>query len=257
MNVYKHGLKIFNLYKHLPLAAMTCGIGNFGSRSISNLAKEFRYTLTQAAAGQGINAKNYTVEEVVDRAKVFLFDQCFAQLNPLPRDRFEFWIAGYPSDMNASFEVWKLIFQNGVCEPPTRVANPGSSGLYWGGMVSPVTRLLLGFDESLEAALARIIGLDLNNPQPAKVAQVTAIRDVVRSYSEVFLHSPIMPIQDAIDLASFLAHTARDYYRFLPGADIVGGDIDVATITRHEGFKWIRRKQFYPPSLNPLETDHA
>jgi hypothetical protein len=63
----------------------------------------------------------------------------------------------------------------------------------------------------------------------------------VKTVSQVFLHSPIMPIQDAIDLADFLAETAKRYFRFLPGADIVGGDTDIATVTRHEGFKWINR----------------
>ncbi|SDA24999.1 hypothetical protein SAMN02799622_03530 [Methylobacterium sp. UNC378MF] len=68
---------------------------------------------------------------------------------------------------------------------------------------------------------------------------------------------PTMPVRDAIDLADFLVETTKRYFRFLPGADIVGGDTDVAVVTRYEGFKWIRRKHFYPASLNPLETDHA
>ena len=28
LNVYRHGNKVFNLYKKLPIAAMTCGMGN-------------------------------------------------------------------------------------------------------------------------------------------------------------------------------------------------------------------------------------
>lgn len=66
-----------------------------------------------------------------------------------------------------------------------------------------------------------------------------------------------MPVIDAIELTDFLVETTKRYFRFLPGADIVGGDTDIAVVTKYEGFKWIRRKFFYPATLNPLETDHA
>jgi hypothetical protein len=29
------------------------------------------------------------------------------------------------------------------------------------------------------------------------------------------------------------------------------GPIEIAAITKHEGFKWIERRHFYPPELNP------
>jgi hypothetical protein len=59
-----------------------------------------------------------------------------------------------------------------------------------------------------------------------------------------------MPIQDAIDLGRFLVHAAIMYSRFLPGAKIVGGPIEIAAITKHEQFKWISRKHYYDYSLN-------
>jgi hypothetical protein len=59
-----------------------------------------------------------------------------------------------------------------------------------------------------------------------------------------------MPIQDAIDLAEFLVHTAIQFSRFLPGAQVVGGPIEIAAITKHEGFKWIKRKHYYGVELN-------
>lgn len=254
INVYKHGLKVFNLYKGLPLAAMTCGIGNFGSSSIATLAKEFRYQLTRGSAEDAINANNYSIQEVVDRAKTFLFDNRFSKLNPKPQDQFEFWIGGYPSDMSGAFEMWKIVFAGGDCLEPQPMPTPG---LYWGGATAPVNRLLLGYDHTLAEALAKAIGVDLNGVDPDKLEKLTSLIDLVRSHSQVVMHSPVMPIQDAIDLADFLAETAKRYFRFLPGADIVGGDTDVATITRYEGFRWIRRKHYYPAHLNPVETGHA
>lgn len=68
---------------------------------------------------------------------------------------------------------------------------------------------------------------------------------------------PTMPVADAIQLADFLVDVTKRYFAFLPGADIVGGETDIATVTKHEGFKWIRRKHYYPPELNLMETDHV
>jgi hypothetical protein len=45
--------------------------------------------------------------------------------------------------------------------------------------------------------------------------------------------------------------------RFLPGADTVGGDTDIAVVTKHEGFKWVRRKHFFNATLNPAEVSYG
>ena len=66
-----------------------------------------------------------------------------------------------------------------------------------------------------------------------------------------------MSVQDAINLAEYLVDMTKKYYAFLPEADIVAGDTDIATVTKHEGFKWIRRKHYYSPHLNRRETDHV
>ena len=46
-NVWKHGLKVFNLHRDIPIVAMTAGLGNFGSMSISSMAKDLRTSLTE------------------------------------------------------------------------------------------------------------------------------------------------------------------------------------------------------------------
>ena len=60
-----------------------------------------------------------------------------------------------------------------------------------------------------------------------------------------------VPIQDAIDLVEYLVEVTIGFVRFTPGAPTVAPPIDIAAITRHEKFKWIRRKHFYSPDLNP------
>lgn len=62
-----------------------------------------------------------------------------------------------------------------------------------------------------------------------------------------------MPIQDAIDLVEFLVDLTIKYSQFSPGATTVGGPIEIAAITKHEGFKWVRRKHYFTSELNPAD----
>ena len=60
-----------------------------------------------------------------------------------------------------------------------------------------------------------------------------------------------MPIQDAIKFVETLVYVTIQMSKFVPGAQTVGGDIDIAVITKHEEFKWIKRKHYYNKKLNP------
>ena len=63
---------------------------------------------------------------------------------------------------------------------------------------------------------------------------------------------PTMPIQDAINLARYLVEVTIGFVKFSIAKQpkTVGGTIDIAAITKHEGFRWVQRKQFYPGRLN-------
>jgi hypothetical protein len=45
--------------------------------------------------------------------------------------------------------------------------------------------------------------------------------------------------------------------RFMPGHDTVGGETDMAVVTKHEGFKWVQRKHYYPLELNQVEETYG
>jgi hypothetical protein len=251
LNVYSHGEKVFNLYRHLPVCAMTCGMGNIGTDSISTLAKALRQKLmSHGDPAWELNPNNYTVEQIAVAARKFLFEEKFQQLAPVPPapHSLEFWVGGYPSDREAPHEVWKITIVNGQCDAPAQEMSPGETGIFWGGQPGPIHRLVTGFDPALEGALLGS-GMDAN--------AVAAIASVLRPQLTANLVAPTMPIRDAIELADFLVETTKRYFRFLPGADIVGGETDIAVVTKYEGFKWIRRKHFYSRELNALETDHA
>lgn len=74
---------------------------------------------------------------------------------------------------------------------------------------------------------------------------------------ETGILSATMPVIDVIRLAEFLVDTTKGYFSFAFGSDIVGGETDLATVTKYEGFKWIKRKHFYPRNLNRGDNDHV
>lgn len=249
INVWDHGNKVFNLYKGKPIAAMTCGLGNMGHASIGSLAKDFRRMITHGVDGPAIDASNYSIEEVANRAKDF-FEDRYAAIDPPPPNGtgFEFWVGGYGSASDNA-ELWKIQLVGGVMLSPELIASHNEGGhVAWGGQPGPIGRLLLGFDNRLGDILVAS-GLD-----PAAVGPL--MQQIQGELQTPLVHEA-MPVVDAINLADFLVDLTKRYFRFLPGADIVGGATDMATVTKHEGFKWIKRKHYYPPHLNPQETDHV
>lgn len=248
VNVYAHGNKVFNLVKGLPVAAMTCGMGNIGKFSISSLAKDLRRELSAPPKDGGIDRERYSIEEIAIRAKELLFDRHYRALGAPPAGdhSLEFFVGGYTAG-SPSAELWKILISNGECAAPEEQMSGQDSFVVWSGQPEALNRLLLGFSGRLVDAL-KAAGVEEERIPP--------LMDLIRSHTVTSLVDPPMPTGDAIALADFLVDVTKRYVHFLYGADTVGGDTDLATVTRHEGFKWIRRKHFYPRDLN-LETDHV
>jgi len=51
--------------------------------------------------------------------------------------------------------------------------------------------------------------------------------------------------ESLVTLTSFKRRMSR------PSAETVGGPMDVAVISRGDGFVWIKRKHYFRPELNP------
>lgn len=138
---------------------------------------------------------------------------------------------------------------NGNCPEAQRLAGTDDhANVMWGGQPEALNRLLGGFSLKM---------LDVLVEQGMPQENLGPIMTAIRAQTATPLVEAPMPVQDAIALADFLVRTTKEYVRFLPGADVVGGDTDLATVTKHEGFKWIRRKHYYKRELNQLETDHV
>jgi len=246
VQVYNNADKIFNLHKGAPIGIVTFGIGGLGQASISTLAKDFRARISVSPGPQstGISLDNYVLEEVLTSFRDFIYQEnylpAYGDLERPPD--LGFLMAGNSSGSQLA-ELWEIEIDNGQCSGPARVLPDEESGIAARGQPDPIIRLLAGFDERAWAPLLSDAGLD------DKV--INAILQSARERLIAPVVHSAMPIQDAIDLAQMLAELAIDFHKFAFGPPTVGGPVEVAAITKHEGFKWVERKHYFTAQLNP------
>jgi hypothetical protein len=247
LNIYNNANKIFNLKKGLPIGGVTYGMGSFGASSITTLIKDLRRRFSgddkdYQAWAIGIS---YTVEQIAIKTREFLFEENFLPLNATSSGvQFGFLVAGYGAGAKLS-ETWSIEIKDGKCEPPKLVIPQGQSNCIVGGDPEVFCRLANGVSPFLAPVLLHA-GFD----------QLTVDKVVAAAQSGLgipLVEAP-MPIQDAIDLAEFFVSTTSIFARFKRGAATVGGPVESAAITKHEGFKWVHRKHYFSTELNPRGT---
>lgn len=251
-NVYNSAAKLFNLYKGLPIGAMTWGQGNIRHASISTLMKDLR----RRFAGQDEDHDDWTLVpagydlgEIADRVREFMYEEQYkpAFKKAAQKPVVGFAVAGYSAGAELP-ELYEIVVdKNGKCPKPRLRRKAEDGGLDWWGQPEAITRIVLGVSGHAEQALIQVAKL---NPKEA-----TRVNQALRSSLQAPLVNDAMPLQDGIELAVFLVEATKAFTRFSFGANTVGGPVEVAAITKHEGFKWVRRKHYYDDVLNPPVLD--
>lgn len=241
VNIYNNANKIFNLIKGKPVGLIAWGSGSIGNSSISTLAKDFREKIKKNKI-KSINPSDYTIKNIALEFKKFIYDENYLEefKNWEEKPVMGFIIVGYSTNSHYS-EEWKLDIEQNNCEGPYPIREQDQIGITWNGEPEAICRLYLGYSTGLSEML-KIAGLD--------DAKITEILKICQDRLVAPMVTPAMPIQDAIELAEFLVDTTTQFTRFIPGASTVGGPTEIAAITKHEGFKWIKRKHYYDVSLN-------
>jgi hypothetical protein len=243
--VYNHANKITNLRKGSPIGFMSWDLGSIGPASISTLAKDLRRRLSgrdPAYPKWELDRQKYTIEEVAERTKTFFFTERYKPFykGRGPKPGLGILVGGYSAGAELA-EEYRIDIANGKCTGPDQLQT--SYGVTWDGQRDALSRLILGISTRLPRVLIDRLGV----PE----AEVPPVLQVLREALQVELVAAYMPLQDAIDLATYLVEVSVGFTRFNPGPDTVGGPIEVAAISKHEGFKWIRRKHFFTSQLNP------
>lgn len=246
IKIYNNANKAFNLIKGLPIGGLTCGAGGIGDASISTITKDLRRRLSgeDEAHLDWKLPSDYTMQLVAERVRHFLFEELFAEAyGDQSPDGFllSYKVCGYSAGAPLP-ELWDVRIVNGVCGAPQLLRGQSDCGTNWDGELDALSRLLLGVGVKFRDLL-------IEEGLPEKDADEVAKK--VRSKLEAPVVLGAMPIQDAIELAKFMVQTTIGFMRFNLGAETVGGPIEIAAITKHEGFKWIDRKLFFGMELNP------
>lgn len=243
-NVYDNANKIVNLHKGLPLVAMTWGNGEIDGKSISTIFKDLRKRFEGRDKNYPtwkIDLENYTISDIADRVCKYIFEELISKSpnkNNLMENFLGIYIGGFSSDGQTSDSYILNIHGNQYVTPKQVLTE---SGAIWNGQPEAISRLLLGYSSNIVQALRNLGVSDSDS---------LIYSQQLIDQTQINLVTPGMPIQDAIDLARFLVDTSIKFTRFRPGGNTVGGPVEIAAITQHEGFKWVDRKLYYPVELN-------
>jgi len=239
--IYLTADKIVNLVKGLPIGVMVTGNGGIGSESITTLLKDLRRRL-DGAGGHAwkLDRSAYTMSSVADRLREFLFEKAAAHENGA---WMQMRLCGYSVGRPLP-ETWEVCLRGRECDAPVLKQAEGHFGVSWDGEPEPLNRLILGIGTGFHD-----VAISLGVP----VEQMPEIQSKIICHLYENLVVPSMPVQDAIDLARFLVETTVGFVRFSlhKQPKTVGGPVEIAAITKHEGFQWVQRRHFYPAALNP------
>lgn len=230
--VYHHSRKIRNIVDGIPVGVMVAGAAGIGNDSVDTLLKDLSVRLQgKDSRYQDWHLKQdkYTVEQIAVRVRQFLFEEkAQAYAGPV---RAQIRLCGYSAGKPLA-EVWDVLLDETACPPPVCVQSEDEFGPRWIGEREALDRLVLGlssrFDELLwEQGLMAAGGTDVRS------------RLAPALYELMFLEA--MPILDAAELAQFLVEATIGFVRFsVSRPKTVGGPIEIAAITKHEGFHWLK-----------------
>jgi len=226
----------------LPIGALTFGLGSLKNRSVSSLANDLRQRITGNDPAWAIDPKNYTVADVVDRFRRFYYDELYVAEFGVAEDGDDdhgsvmgFFVGGFSSASDSS-EVWRIILTRRGCTSDKVIDAAAAWDCVWEGAREPIQRILFGYSDQI---LQRLTEADV--PREAAENLLNSMEPLING---------AMPIQDAIDFVDYLIGVTCGYVRFAPGHMTVAKPIDLAAITKHNSFKWIARKHYYPAALN-------
>jgi len=230
-STFDNATKLLKVNGHDYVGAVTYGLGAIGlnePRTTHSFLPEFEVALSKKAK------KRFSVEEFSQEFSDFFIGQWKEKMPPdYKGDPLIFLIGGY--DDGAPYgKVFQMVIPYEPI-PKERSEGQGVFGITWGGQYEILTRLLSGFDPNLTLAVKDKLKLSDEQKQ-----------DLDQFLGPIF-NLPIpyqfLPLQDCVDLSIFLIRTTIELQKWMIGIRGVGGVIDVATITRTDGFKYVQRKE--------------
>ncbi|MGF1473393.1 MAG: hypothetical protein ACFB50_16860 [Rubrobacteraceae bacterium] len=225
---YDNATKLLKVEGHDYVGAVTYGVGALGGaqpRTAHSYIPEFE---------REIGSERLSVEDFAARLGDFFLRQWRSTMSPntAPKDSMVFLVGGFDRDA-----AYGRVFQVAVpTEPAPKEFNAAENfGITWGGQGDIASRIIHGYDPSLDGLVKKHVHLN--------AASTRSFRDQVLGALAVSIPYQFLPLQDCVDMAIFLIKATATIQKWTLGVRGVGGAIDVATITRTEGFRAIQEKQ--------------
>jgi hypothetical protein len=228
---FDNATKMLSIQGQEYVGIVTSGVGAIGTtspRAAHGYVPEFEEQLSQTCP------KRAAVEDIARELGKFYREQWVQAGMPvgLPDvQQMQFLVAGF-DEGDAYGRVFKVTVPDAP-DPVEQVA--GTFGLTIDGQTELAGRLLGGVDPNAAKIAKDHLGLD--EPKTQELRQKWG--------AQLSLPIPyqFLPLQDCVDLSVFLVTMTSEVQGWTTGLRGVGGEVDVATITRMEGFRPIRQKK--------------
>ena len=224
---------------HCNVGAVTYGLAVIGQRTAHSFIPEFEVGLRKQLSQGKKKEEALGIQKFAEKMSRFYLDR-WNELAPPKYDGpgMMFIVGGY--DPGAAYGKVFLVNIPGHPEPIPQ--NPGESnfGMTWGGQLEVASRIVHGYDPALIGIVRQTLKLDKK--------QVADLVKVLRPNLEFPIPFAMLPLQDCVDLATFLIRSTMTAQRLAIGVRGVGGPIDVAIITRKDGLQDVQQKAIHGES---------
>ncbi|HEY44262.1 MAG TPA: hypothetical protein G4O11_09805 [Anaerolineae bacterium] len=223
---FDNATKLLSFSKpHNYVAIVTYGAAVIGLRTAHSYIPEFEVELPKK---NRLKALDYA-----ERFSKFFLRQWKANMpDDYPGPSMMFVVGGY--DPEAAYGRIYLLDIPRNPEPIEQ--NPGDTnfGMTWGGQLQIASRMIHGYDPILPTILKRELEIDDDS--------LKSLLSTLKENIEFSIPYQVLPLQDCVDLATLMVRTTIKSQNLSIGLRGVGGPIDVATITRTNGLRYIQRK---------------
>lgn len=228
-STYDNATKLLRVKGQDYVGAVTYGVGAIGlaePRTAHSYIPEFEAELRDSG--------RLSVQEFASRLSDFFLNKWNEQNMPHVQGQdMIFFVGGY--DEGAPYGRVFEIYIPSKPTPSERHNAAGEFGLVWGGQREYADRLIHGYDGRLPELVQKNLNLD------------TKTLEGLFQNLQQELQAPVpfafLPLQDCVDLAIFLIRSTIIMQHWIVGIRGVGGAIDVAVITRANGFEDLKRKK--------------
>lgn len=230
---FDNATKLLTFYKpHSFVGAVTYGIAVIGLRTAHSFIPEFEIKLEKE---KKINKRLKVEEYSKELSNFYMARWKEAMPNDYQGPSMTFIVGGYdPGSAYGTVFLFQIPDQ-----PIPKPRNPGQNefGMTWGGQLQVASRLIHGYDP---------IVLDIIRKKfKINDSQIDELIKTMKSQIEFPIPYNVLPLQDCVELATFLIRSTIIAQNLAVGIRGVGGPIDVAIITRTKGLELIQQKRIH------------